>query len=285
MYSKKPRFYLWITLTVLSFLIIAGCDKNNITEPGKNDNEPPQIPPLFTMVMDFSSFASTTGYSVSPEGDTYNNEILSSKNWGWAALNVAVWNSILTVTLAIPVASFVESFSHEPVRQPDGSWLWSYNFRVLGVLHTAELYAKVNGSEIQWDMYISRLNGFTRFNWYSGKSNFVTTEGNWTLYKQPDDPTPVLGIDWHRNLQDRTADIKYMNIIPNDPENGGYIFYGVTNDPTYDGFYEIYHKGKDNHTDIKCNLSGKNGRVRDPLHFGDNDWHCWNQDLQDIECP
>ena len=43
-------------------------------------------------------------------------------NWSYAALNVGFWNIVGVVGLAVPVASFVESFKHSPVQQPDNSW-------------------------------------------------------------------------------------------------------------------------------------------------------------------
>jgi len=49
-------------------------------------------------------------------------------------------------------------------------------------------------------------------------------------------------IEWHRNLEDLTYDIKYTNILEDSDNKGGYIFNGVTNDATYDAFYNLYHK-------------------------------------------
>jgi len=44
--------------------------------------------------------------------------------------------------LVIPVAAFLESSDHEPVRQTDGTWVWSYNFNANTVLHLAQLHGK-----------------------------------------------------------------------------------------------------------------------------------------------
>ncbi|RMG31932.1 MAG: hypothetical protein D6732_14145, partial [Methanobacteriota archaeon] len=217
------------------------------------------------------------------------NKTLSHQNWGWAAINVAVWNSLLTITFAVPVAAFAESFNHEPEQQDDGSWVWSYNFQPPGgVLHTAELHATLLSDGVQWEMYITKQNVFDHFLWYSGISDFLGQHGTWTLFHDPTDPQPFIGIEWNRNPAQGTADIKYTNIIPNGPENGGYIFYGITNQFPYDAFYDIYHKSQDNHTNIEWNRTLKNGRVKDPLHFGDSAWHCWDildHQLQDIPCP
>ena len=110
-------------------------------------------------------------------------------------------------------------------------------------------------------------------------------QGSWTIFHEPNNPTPWIGIEWHRNPTDSTADIKYTNIDPNSDENGGYIFYGTTSDSIYNAFYEIYNKGKNNTTSIKWNIETHEGRVRDLKHFGDNEWHCWDSNLEDIDCP
>ena len=107
----------------------------------------------------------------------------------------------------------------------------------------------------------------------------------WILKKNPSDPTDLLRIDWHRNITDGSSDIKYTNIVPGGTENGGYILYEVTIESPYDRTYEIYNKGKDSTTYIEWNSSTMEGRVKDSRHFGDNDWHCWDFDYQDIECP
>ena len=75
------------------------------------------------MVMDFSEFPDTSSSALIKGESTY-------QNWGWAALNVAVWSSVLKLTLAIPVAAYLESFNHEPVLQADCSWLWSYSVQL-----------------------------------------------------------------------------------------------------------------------------------------------------------
>ena len=262
----------------VAILVFAGCSDDKSTEA---KSEPPVMPPVSSFQMDFNDFPLSNPKILATPGD-----VLSHDNWGWAALNVVFWQTLVTAGMAVPAAAFVESFTHEPEQQPNGIWIWSYDFSILGgVLHTASLHAEVDISGIQWEMYISKQNEFTDFLWYSGQSDLFATEGTWTLNYKPEDPTPWIGIEWHRNLQDSTADIKYSNIIPGDPENGGYIFYGTTTDTTYDAFYDIFNRERDNHTNIQWNRTTESGRVSDVWHFGDSDWRCWDPDLEDTECP
>lgn len=41
---------------------------------------------------------------------------------------------------------------------------------------------------------------------------------------------------------------------------------------------------KQKFTEIMWNETTKEGRVKDTMHFGDTDWHCWDADLQDTDC-
>lgn len=273
---KSTSACMFVVATMIS---ATGCAMN-----GPSGGAPPEIPPPSTFVMEFDDFAGDAVAKVIPDGrDPVRSQIITNGNWGWGALHVGVWNAIVTVGMAIPVVTFLESFNHEPAQQPDGAWVWSYEVTVSGVVHSAELHALTVDGNIQWNMYVSKEGFFEDFNWFSGVSNLPGTEGTWTLNNHADDPTPLVGIEWHRSPTTETGDIRYTNIIPDGPENGGYIYFGVIED-TLDAFYEIYNKGADNTIEIEWNRSTKVGRIRDNAHFADDQWHCWDGTLQDTEC-
>ena len=271
--------------------------------PEPDTEKPPEIPPASTFIIDFGDFLSPKPSSSSFGGTeqslqyvafTLKNSDLfadnlyapdEQKNWGFAALNVGFWNSVLFIVLAIPVAAFVESFNHSPEQQPDYTWVWSYDVPVEDQLYTAELHGGFIDNGESWEMYVSKEGEYSDFQWYYGESNLPATEGFWILMKSPSDPTELLRINWHRDINDGSSDIKYTNIVPGGPENGGYILYEVTTETPYDRSYEIYNKGKDNTTNIEWNSSTMEGRVKDSRHFGDGDWHCWDFDHRDVECP
>ena len=119
----------------------------------------------------------------------------------------------------------------------------------------------------------------------SGHEPVLVTDRTWTLYSSPDGPTHFLGIGWHRDPGEGIADISYVNIVPEGPENGTYIAYAITNETPYNAFYEIYNKVEDSRTDIEWNRKTMEGCVRAPGLLGDSDWHCWNGDLEDTPCP
>lgn len=258
-------------------LMLAGCGDDNPVE----SESPPELPPQSSMIMDFNDFQDGNEAPLHPDGITTAQSRL---HWGRSALLVGVWNIVLTVTLAVPVASFVAAFQNAPVRQGDGSWSWTYSFNAGGT-HTAVLNGKIVEADVQWKMTISKTGDYTNFEWYTGVSRLDGTEGTWTLNLDPDNPTPFLYIEWEHNYADSTASLKYTNIIPGNAENGAYIHYGITADTTYDLFYDIYGKGLDNLTKIQWNYETKAGRIQDEHYYSDTDWHCWDENLDDIDCP
>lgn len=264
---KTRKFYAILLLVVVP--IFMTCSEN----PAEPKKEAPVIPPQSTFLLNFDDFSSSS-----------LSKATSKSNWLFAAANVAVWNAAIVVTLAVPVAAFVESFNHSPELQPDGSWLWTYSFQVIGLSYTAKLFGTIKVDGVQWDMFISQQGLYTDFHWFSGKSDFAATVGYWDLNYKPTDPTPFLRIDWNRSNEDLSGDIKYTNVIPNGAENGGYIFQAFNQPAPFTGMYDIYAASSANLTQIKWNLESLAGRVADPNHFGDQDWHCWDENQDDVDC-
>lgn len=251
---------------------------------GPANDQPPDIPPASTMVMDFSEFNGSGNAKVIPDGrDPQTAQVINNGNWGWSAIHVGVWSVIITVGLAVPVGSFAESFNHVPEQLDDGTWVWSYDTVVSGITYSAELHGLAVDGDIHWDMYVTKAGDYENFHWFSGVSNLAGTAGTWTLNNSPNDPQPLLQIDWTRDLTTNTGDIRYTNVVPNDPENGGYIYYGSSTG-NFDTFYEIYNKGQDNTMNIEWNRDPGDGRVKDASHFGDDLWHCWAVDQTDTNC-
>lgn len=272
---KRGCIVLSLSITISSIFLFS-CDES---DPITNDQTPPIVPPKSTMQIDFNIFPDTT----SPA--RIQKPQLTRSNWGWAALNVAIWNSLLTLTLAIPVAAFGESFNHQPVLQDDGSWLWEYTVVVDGINHTVKLYGKSVTEGAEWRMLLTKEGQYSDFEWVTGFSNLPATSGTWTLNYSPNAPNPFLFIEWNRNPAEGTGDIKFTNIVPEVAENGGYIYGEVTNDTPYNAIYHIYNAGEDNLIEIEWHRTNKEGRVKDAIHFQTMEWNCWNTNLMDIDCP
>lgn len=254
-------------LMVVAFLMLSstGCKKK--------DEPAPQIPGIETFKISFSDFGTasdTTGSS---------KDIQSYQNWGHSFANVAIWNIIITVGLAVPVASFNAALTQEAsYNHDDEYWTWDYSFNA-GGLHTAQLKGYLEGDSVIWEMRIDD------FLWYYGHSNIDRTGGYWILNESKTQPTPLLRIAWSN--VGGTPFISYTNVAPttssHGDENGGYISYGVeTGD--FDRFYDIYNKGLDNLIEIEWNSTDRHGNVKDPNKFGDAVWHCWDTNLIDVIC-
>jgi hypothetical protein len=262
-----------IILTLGLIVLIASCESDKTTNP---EDQAPAIPPQSTMLIDFSEFPDTTS--------GLEDQIVSRNNWGWAYSNVRVWNSVLTLTLATPVGAFLESFNHRPVQQPDGSWLWQYNVTNQEPIYTAKLYGKTTTDGVEWRMLLTKVGEFTDFEWFTGLSNLPATEGTWTLNKDPNTPTEFLYIEWYRDTQEETANVKYTKVTPA-LAGQSYIFYGKTNEIPYNRFYQIFDAQDNRLIDIKWNYEMKFGRVKDPIRFGNENWYCWDEYLNDTSCP
>lgn len=263
---------------MLTTLLLAGIFSTTSCKKDDDDKVAPVLPPQSAFVMNFSDFSDTN--------DTLKSaaQVETYSNWGYAALNVMVWNSVLTVGLAVPVASYVEAFNHEAIYHPDeDNWTWSYNFSVGFTAYEAELTAALEGTMVNWEMRITKAGEYSDFLWYRGKSAVDGMSGYWVLSENPLNPGDLLRIEWQKS-ENGTSNIKCINVRTGDAENGSYIWYGTTI-TSFDRFYVIYRKPVNNHINIEWSSTLKNGHVKDPLHFMDTEWHCWDINLQDIVCP
>ena len=268
---------LFLAVLVLAILMLAGCQQNS-ADP--NQDPAPDLPPESSFVMDFSFFDTTTALPVPP------GKILTKQNWGRSALVVGIWNVILTVNMAVPVASFVGAFGNDPQLQDDGTWLWTYQVNSIGGTYTANLSGRTASDGVHWEMRLSKSgpNGFSNFLWYEGEHNLVGTQGQWRLNRSPQEPNPYLQIDWHRSSDGATGDIRYLNVVPGSAENGSYI-YGERNGDFYNQVYNLYGAATGNLTEIQWSSTTLEGRTRDAAYFGDGDWHCWDGTFEDAICP
>ena len=266
---KTIKRFLYYSLFIAGLLLIS-CEETG------DEDEAPELPPESSFVMEVSDFVNN---NKSLQVDT-----TKQNHFGVAVIQVGFWNLVLTVGMAIPVISFLESFKHEPVREDVGWWIWSYDFNAGGIKHTCELHGKVADS-VTWEMYVSKTGFFEDFKWYWGRGDILGTGGYWILQESAENQVDLLQIKWERNPIDTTGSLRYMNIKDGDKEEGGYIHYGKTNDLPFDAYYHIYNKGADNLTIIEWNTDDLSGRIINPNAFwGSEDWHCWDTLQYNIEC-
>lgn len=264
-------------------------------------DEPPKLPPSFGFDADvFGSLPDTApssdtlaqGAVLASILPTNQNELAVPLAWGdqsyWmhASSIVLIWSAIIVVGLAIPVAAFVAAFDNIPYREDSNTWIWSYDVKVKMQKYSAELHGSYIENGVEWEMYISKKPEYTDFLWYYGESDLAGTDGYWIMKENPKSPNDLLRIDWSREPEKGKSNIKYENIKPGAPENGGYILTSVTNESPYGSHWEIYNKGEGNYTYIEWNTETEAGRVKDTKRFGDTEWHCWGSDHKNLDkCP
>lgn len=259
----------WTLLLGIAFSVaLSGCKKDKEEEAP----DQPELPPENAFVNDFSGFG--------------EEQARSNEAYGFAALNVAVWNTLLYINLAIPVAAWHQVRLVEPEWDSElEAWVWTKTFSEGSESYTAELQGAINGGQVNWKMYLSREGGFQDFLWYEGTAELDITHGTWTLNRSPQDPQEYIGIEWNNTIDSELDDIKYSNIIPGDAGNGGYIYYGVTADADYEVFYDIYGIADDRLIEIRYNRTTTAGKVKDDVKFGDEAFHCWDEHHEDVTCP
>lgn len=125
------------------------------------------------MVIDFSDFHQDT----KSDPGALNAAQQEATAWYWlnAAAHVTVWNTIITIGLAVPVAAFRESFNHEGVYQGNKEWAWTYDVTTPDAVYTADLHGTIKDTTVLWEMYVSRAGVFEDFLWYYGEVNFART--------------------------------------------------------------------------------------------------------------
>ncbi len=254
----------FMLVAMLSTTMFTGCAKKG---------EEPTLPPQASMIADFSDF------------DDAQRTTDSTDTWTHAGVNVLVWNVVLYVNLAVPTAAFGEAFNHDAkYNRKTEHWIRSYDFNWAGK-YTADLHGWIAEGEVNWEMHVSKDGGFQDVIWFSGESQIDRSNGNWTLNKDGNNPVNYIGINWTKGGNDTDVDIRFTNILASDANNGDYIDAGeLKNDPDYDRFYNIYRAASSNMIEIKWHHLNQNGRVKDPAHFGDSNWHCWNEFHADMVC-
>ncbi|WP_185152738.1 hypothetical protein, partial [Fulvivirga aurantia] len=227
-----------------------------------------------TMEMNFSNF----------KEDNSGGRIEESNNWAVAATTVGVWNTILAVNLAIPVSAFKAAISQKPSYDSDRAlWVWRFDYDVVGRTYSSELTAGFVNDGVEWNMYISQQNGFQDVLWYSGVMNTGGTEGYWMLNIDGDSPRDFLRIDWEKENEE-IGKIKYTSIDATADLNGSYIEYSKSADVEFNRSYDIYIDKDDNLVEIDWNSNDGNGRIKNSDFYGDDLFHCWDTNFENIDC-
>jgi len=259
---------LSICLSLLVLMVSCNSDDEN------NQDPKPVMPPEYSMAPNFNDFQT--------EGNQRNQTI---ENWLYSAINVGVYSAILKGSLAIPVTAFKATISQEPFFDTEaGLWTWESSFAANSNDFSIRLTAGVVNDNANWTGYISSSsNNVEDFVWFDGQSNVNGNSGNWTLYESPQNPNAWISTEWSRN-EDQTVGDATFTIEKAGESFGSYIVYSRDKDSDFNRSVEISNTQSGDLLEIDWNSELKFGRVKSENHFGDTDFHCWDENLQDVNC-
>ncbi len=267
-----------IILVMVALFAFYACNKQSTDN---EETEPPAVPPETTLEIDFSNF--DTGSPTTQLLKTTDQQ--TAQNWFRAATMVFFWKMMSQVTMAVPTMAFKMAVSTQP-QYEDNGWVWSHDFTAGQRSFNATLKAYKNDEQQRWDweMYITSEGNFTDFEWFYGYSSFDGNSGGWTINKSPDEPNPLLDINWEVH-SDSTMVIRWTIVDTSSSQYGSYIEFGTMTDSNYNAYFNLYDSKEDYTVEIQWNTTTKAGRIKDEVYFQDTNWHCWDENRQDVTCP
>ena len=269
-----------IFLTIIFLLpLFTSCEKE------EDNGIPPELPPYESMAIDFSNFS---------DNSKAMSDLKTTANHGWAELTIFFWNVSLGSIVAVPVASFYASFNNTPEFIGNATWEWTYSVTGFTSTYSARLTGKIRATDVKWEMYLTKagIGGFDEFKWFEGTSNLDGNSGKWTLFHSYEFQDPVLEIDWEKESEE-IAMVKYTYVRENndngDPENfnGSYLEYGLQQG-NFDAYYMVhaFNEAQSDYVDtyIEWSITEYFGHIKAQHIYSDDDWHCWDESGEDIDC-
>jgi len=210
---------------------------------------------------------------------------LSNKNFLLSFTTVAYWSATATLISALPVAAYTQALAQTPEYLGDNTWGWSMDFSLNKQNYVATLTGmRINNEEFSLEMIIA-LAEFPSLGtlWFDGVVRYDHTSADWTIYKEG--RLAVLEIVWEKDFETEEADLTYTYTEPDQVETGSYIMWSNKPGEVYDAAYTI--SKSEGMTNIEWNLNTIEGRLKAPVYFGEDNWHCWDSyanGLADIAC-
>ncbi|MFN2379046.1 MAG: hypothetical protein ABR519_02415 [Bacteroidales bacterium] len=272
---KKRNYLFQISAIIVAVVLMSGLSSC------KKEDKPvqPELPPYESMIMDFSDFDQTPaqGKGIITEHD----------NFITAYVSVAFWHSITTTTMIIPALAYREMLTNagDPEYIDDNTWVWTKQFGYQDLSYTATLTAvRLNNEEFSMEMKIASAaypeQGVV---WFDGVIRYDHTHALWNLYKYDEGEVKVIEAEWNKDFETGVSDLKYTYMETGSDEYGSYIIFGLNPALEYDAYYTVSLSS--NTVNIEWDTESKAGRIKNPAYFEDNEWHCWNNMLVNIECP
>lgn len=221
---------------------------------------PPAALPVSTLNENISYLEPVT---YTDENKIYAAEIL--KNW-----NNYINDSVSYITDYYQKISIIEA-----VRQIDNTWLWETDIEKDTTTINVKLFSIIKTDSIDWKLYLSVEGQYSNIQVLKGISDNNYSLGEWAVYKfnTKKELEKILTINWSNSgVQNK---IKFTNSVAGSVKNGNFIIINDSIEGIYNKYIDIYEKAKDKHSYIQLNTDTKKGRIKDILHFGDEQWYYW----------
>ncbi len=254
-----------LIIIVFIFSLFADCTPKEKT--------PPAIPSIESLNFDFSYFEETNG---------------ESSYYSFAVERVSLWKTLLKDSINIHNIILRESSYNDFVFQKDETWLMDFDFNIEDFNYNTNLFGIIESEAVLFKTFLSLNSSDTSLIFLNGKFYGDSSAGQWILNKPGfDEDTVYTGIkfmtvDWSLDSLDQT-EIKFTD-NQTGLSNLNYILYKDSIDTKYNSYINIYESGSDNHSIIEWNNLTKEGRMKDLLHFSDENWYCWDEEYQNIDC-
>lgn len=260
--KKKPfivRILVVTSILISLMLSFTACEKEPL-------DKRPDLPPMESLVMDFSDFADEPGGTKA--------SLVSYGNFSHSYLSVLFWNITSTVSMTLPVAAYGHALQQEAVYMGEFTWEWPFDFKYEGGDYKAILTGtRISNEEFSMEMVVAlaALPG-QGVKWFDGVVRYDHTHALWNLYKEG--TLEVLEVEWNKDFETEEGDLKYSYVESDQEETGSFIMFQYKPQEVYDAAYTISLAAGT--TRIEWNIASKEGRVNDPVKFGDSNWHCWD---------
>ncbi|WP_370086123.1 hypothetical protein [Ekhidna sp.] len=243
-------------------------------DDGSAQDPQPNMPPESSMAPNFENFEDDGG------------RMAAVNNWAYAATSVGVYSAILYSNLVVPVTAFRVGLNQNATYNTETElWIWEYDVNVAGKgSYNVRLTADVDGSDVDWTGYISLSGVFEDFVWFEGESNLEATAGSWTLYESPQSPSAWLTVNWTDN-ESTEVSTSTFTIQKAGDFFGSSISYEANANADYNRGVTIVDTNASNTIDVDWNHPSGEGRVKSEAHFQNTAYHCWDDTLNDTDCP
>lgn len=269
---NKKIFPVASAVLFCAFVLFTSCTDN----PSKVQKEPPKLPPVESMSIDFSAF----GQDAALKGISQS----STNNYDKAKSTAMFMRLIMQMHLEFPKALLKAAHNADAHFIEDGKWEWTFSETRDGNSFSVRLVAiRVNEEQVKWQFYVSSsVLELKDFLFFEGVTLNKGTEGSWTYYNLFDTGTntPIFKITWTIKAED---DVEVRMEILDDflsEVKGTYLEY------TFDGTYKtiIYFDASTGQTTkIHWNVETKAGYIIAP-DYNQGQKACWDSSFQDVPC-